>query len=73
MPALRQPQRLTEDPAARGEPVDVEDRPERLIVHLPVLGERSPEDGLVHRAIIEYGSAAILAVGVFWFVSRSYG
>jgi hypothetical protein len=30
-------------------------------------------DGLVHRAIIEYGSAAILAVGVFWFVSRSYG
>ena len=29
--------------------------------------------GTLHRAIVEYGSAAILAVGVFWFVSRSYG
>lgn len=30
-------------------------------------------DGLVHRAVVEYGSAVILAVGVYWFVSRSYG
>ena len=30
-------------------------------------------DGLVHRAVVEYGSAMILAVGVYWFVSRSYG
>jgi hypothetical protein len=30
-------------------------------------------DGAVHRLIIEYGSAAILAIGVFWFVTRSYG
>ena len=29
--------------------------------------------GMVYRAVIDYGSAAILAVGVFWFVSRSYG
>jgi hypothetical protein len=29
--------------------------------------------GLVHRAVVEYGSAMILAVGVYWFVSRSYG
>ena len=29
--------------------------------------------GLLYRAVVEYGSAAILAVGVFWFVSRSYG
>src|SRR4029453_10438710 len=29
--------------------------------------------GAVHRTIIEYGSAAILAIGVFWFVTRSYG
>jgi len=34
---------------------------------------RRYRDGVVQRAIIEYGSAAILAVGVFWFVSRSYG
>jgi hypothetical protein len=30
-------------------------------------------DGLVHRAVVEYGSAVILAVGMYWFVSRSYG
>jgi hypothetical protein len=30
-------------------------------------------DGIMHRAVLEYGSAAILAIGVFWFVSRSYG
>lgn len=30
-------------------------------------------DGLLHRAVVEYGSAAILAVGMFWFVNRSYG
>jgi hypothetical protein len=29
--------------------------------------------GILHRAVIDYGSAAILAVGMFWFVSRSYG
>ena len=29
--------------------------------------------GALHRAVVEYGSAAILAVGVFWFVSRAYG
>jgi len=29
--------------------------------------------GALHRAVIDYGSAAILAVGVFWFVRRSYG
>jgi len=29
--------------------------------------------GLLYRPIIEYGSALILAVGMFWFVSRSYG
>ncbi|MEO8601746.1 MAG: HupE/UreJ family protein [bacterium] len=27
----------------------------------------------VRRPLIDYGSAAILTVGVFWFVSRSYG
>lgn len=30
-------------------------------------------DGVVARVVVEYGSAVILAVGVFWFVSRSYG
>lgn len=30
-------------------------------------------DGALHGAVVEYGSAVILAVGVFWFVSRSYG
>ena len=39
------------------------------LLHSP----RGWRDGLVHRAVVEYGSAAILAVGVFWFVSRSYG
>jgi len=29
--------------------------------------------GAWQRGIVEYGSAAILAVGVFWFVTRSYG
>ena len=29
--------------------------------------------GLLYRPLIDYGSAVILAVGVFWFVSRSYG
>lgn len=29
--------------------------------------------GLAHRAVVEYGSAVILAIGVYWFVSRSYG
>jgi HupE / UreJ protein len=29
--------------------------------------------GALHGAVVEYGSAVILAVGVFWFVSRSYG
>lgn len=29
-------------------------------------------DGRIHRAVVDYGSAAILAIGVFWFVSRSY-
>jgi hypothetical protein len=29
--------------------------------------------GALHGAVVEYGSAAILAMGVFWFVSRSYG
>jgi hypothetical protein len=29
--------------------------------------------GALHRAVVEYGSAAILAIGVFWFVSRAYG
>ncbi|MGH7790146.1 MAG: HupE/UreJ family protein [Candidatus Binatia bacterium] len=31
------------------------------------------DGGRWHRAVIDYGSAAILAVGVFWFVTRSYG
>ncbi|MDX2170439.1 MAG: HupE/UreJ family protein [Deltaproteobacteria bacterium] len=30
-------------------------------------------EGRLQRPLVEYGSAAILAVGVFWFVSRSYG
>jgi hypothetical protein len=30
-------------------------------------------NGRLHLGVIEYGSAAILAVGVFWFVIRSYG
>ncbi len=30
-------------------------------------------DGVLHRALVDYGSAAILATGMFWFVSRSYG
>jgi hypothetical protein len=30
-------------------------------------------EGRLQRPVVEYGSAVILAVGVFWFVSRSYG
>jgi len=30
-------------------------------------------DGRLQRDVIDYGSATILAVGVFWFVTRSYG
>jgi hypothetical protein len=30
-------------------------------------------DGRLHSAVVEYGSAAILVSGVYWFVSRSYG
>jgi hypothetical protein len=30
-------------------------------------------DGRLHPAVVEYGSAAILVSGVYWFISRSYG
>jgi hypothetical protein len=30
-------------------------------------------EGRYYRDVIEYGSAAILALGMFWFVGRSYG
>jgi hypothetical protein len=30
-------------------------------------------DGVLHRGVVEYGSAAILTVGMFWYVSRAYG
>ena len=39
----------------------------------PLLQAAFRADERVQRPLVEYGSAAILAVGVFWFVSRSYG
>jgi hypothetical protein len=34
---------------------------------------RRDRDGRLHSAVVEFGSAAILMFGVYWFVSRSYG
>jgi len=39
----------------------------------PLLQAAMRADPRVRRPLIEYGSAAILATGMFWFVSRSYG
>jgi hypothetical protein len=30
-------------------------------------------DGATHRTLVEAGSAAVLALGLFWFVTRAYG
>lgn len=44
-----------------------------LALWLPLQMAQRSRDGVVYRALVEYGSAAILAMGIFWFVRRSYG
>ena len=38
---------------------------EKLLAKLPVTGA-------LHRAVVDYASAAILVVGTYWFVSRAF-
>ena len=50
VPAFGVPGSKPERRAAAGQPVDVEDRPEHLIVDQPILTERAAKDCFVHCA-----------------------
>jgi len=39
----------------------------------PVLGLLFRDAGAVRRPAVEVASAAVLGIGVFWFVSRAFG